>query len=143
MKRLDEKSFRVSTGMQKMLLFTAEPTGVIEIEVLPNGVTQRLRDAELLPPAEKPHKMIAELNRTLSAFPSLVPQLPSPPPRLFPCPRRHDRALCNPLLPRTGGLQLTNSITAAPGENGETLLQCQLELDGRFTEGPFSKARER
>lgn len=50
-----------------MLLFTAEPTGVIEIEVLPDGVSQRLREAQLRGPPEKPHKAIAEINRTLSA----------------------------------------------------------------------------
>lgn len=61
----EEGTFRVSTGLQRMVMFEAEPVGYVQIEVLPNGVEQRLTRAELVPAAGKASKVVDEINATL------------------------------------------------------------------------------
>ncbi len=51
--------------MQRMVMFEAEPVGYIEIEVLEDGVEQRLTKAELVP-KDKASKVVDEINGTLS-----------------------------------------------------------------------------
>ena len=60
-----EGTFRVSTGVQRMLMFEAEPVGYISIEVKPDGVEQKLMSAELLP-VGKPSSLVDEINATLN-----------------------------------------------------------------------------
>ena len=60
-----EGTFRVSTGVQRMLMFEAEPVGYISIEVKPDGVEQKLIGAELLP-VGKPSSLVDEINATLN-----------------------------------------------------------------------------
>lgn len=62
--RVSENVFRVSTGVQRMLMFEAEPVGLVEIRVLPEGVQQSMRNAELR--ASKPNKVLDEVNATLA-----------------------------------------------------------------------------
>lgn len=59
-----EGTFRVSTGMQRMLMFEAEPVGYISIVVKPDGVEQRLISAELV--SDKPSSLVDEINATLN-----------------------------------------------------------------------------
>ena len=61
--RVGEDSFRVSTGLQKLVMFEAEPVGYIQIRVLPEGVEQRLTRAELVSP--KKNKGVDEINAVL------------------------------------------------------------------------------
>ena len=62
--RVSENVFRVSTGVQRFLMFEAEPVGMVEINVLPDGVQQSMRKAELK--ASKPSKVMDEVNATLA-----------------------------------------------------------------------------
>jgi hypothetical protein len=62
--RVSDNVFRVSTGVQRMLMFEAEPVGLVEINVLPDGVQQSMRKAELK--ARKPSKVLDEVNATLA-----------------------------------------------------------------------------
>ena len=62
--RVSEDTFRVSTGVQRLLMFEAEPVGFIQIRLLPEGVEQRLTRAELR--AVKPSSALEEINATLS-----------------------------------------------------------------------------
>ena len=60
-----EGTFRVSTGVQRMLMFEAEPVGYISITVKPDGVEQRLMSAELVS-VGKPSSVVDEINATLN-----------------------------------------------------------------------------
>ena len=62
--RVSENVFRVSTGVQRFMMFEAEPVGMVEINVLPDGVQQSMRKAELK--ASKPSKVMDEVNATLA-----------------------------------------------------------------------------
>jgi len=63
--RLDDDTFRVSTGPQRFLgIGEAEPVGFIQIRVLADGVEQRLSRAELVP--VKPSGVLDEINATLT-----------------------------------------------------------------------------
>ena len=62
--RVSENVFRVSTGVQRMLMFEAEPVGLVEITVLADGVQQSMRKAELK--SRKPSKVLDEVNATLA-----------------------------------------------------------------------------
>jgi hypothetical protein len=61
--RVSENEFRVSTGVQRMVMFEAEPVGYIGVRVLAEGVEQTLSRAELKSP--KPNKVVDEINATL------------------------------------------------------------------------------
>lgn len=65
--RVDDATFRVTTGVQQLPLFGAfEAVGFVQIRVLPDGVEQRLARAELVP--RKPSRVLDEVNATVQAL---------------------------------------------------------------------------
>jgi hypothetical protein len=145
--RVSDTAFRVSTGMQKMLMFEAEPVGYIEIRVLAEGVEQQLTRAELLSP--KPNRMVDELNATLSnlQLTNTVTAADSPAggKQLVCQARAHWRAAWLPpaLAPpgacrRTARLLLARVRLAMPART----LHCDVRRAGRLCQ-PDARARSR
>lgn len=122
--RVSDTQFRVSTGMQRFVMFEAEPVGFIDIKVLAEGVEQRMSRAELRSP--KPSRILDEINATLSnlSLQNTVTSADSP----------------------SGGKQLVCQVRAHgcldPAAARADAQPTQLVLRGEFTTGVLARVPE-